>query len=541
MGFKRIIRIFFSISLVLLLIACNYDSVISPNDQALELTPEIVAEDSSEDFSDTNLNQSIETNPDRSSVEWEISLEILREPLSFSPARLSRELIRSKIPNYSPPFNLSYDGMLMFDNLGILSYIPVSSFDGSSTKVIYTFLDSREHLFFGEEVKSSILSYKNLYVITSHDRVLTYGDNSFGQLGNGNYQDSFDDLFDITELFDFNENERPLKIGIYDPNDMEISLGLLTDQGRMFLWGKLNFAINESEFFTNRPYEITSYFEDLNPLEILNDFHLAYESIFITNQQGLYGWGLGRLCGLGDLRDELNIPYHRNGLKPVKYSSVHPNINLIPSESIVSFGSNHIITSHNRILMWNLPSGILPSIESDWRCGTSTGLQPVDIMSLSSFDFNPNEYIIKVVESSQHGLSNNYYYTNQGRFFITGDSILRQPGPIQKIYTFDNPQLLDIEIHNDTPFWIEKRFGTFNMPLIVKYESNQIHFLNFTDDTLSDYEWYSIPFPSLVFLYVTNEEEIVDVLNYFGFDDSNYSIVSSESEISGISLIYKRN
>jgi uncharacterized repeat protein (TIGR02543 family) len=127
--------------------------------------------------------------------------------------------------------------------------------------------------------------------VSLQGRVFTWGDNAFGQLGDSTYTDKFLPN-EITRLFNLDENETITKLIIGHHSIV------LTSSNRVFTWGSNvvgelgNFGIwinNMSSYPT--PIEITENFNLLNDEVIIDVFGSQAKSMAITSNNRVFSWG----------------------------------------------------------------------------------------------------------------------------------------------------------------------------------------------------------------------------------------------------------
>lgn len=239
-------------------------------------------------------------------------------------------------------------------------------------------------------------------ILTSTGRILTWGDNAYGQLGDGTltnksnpvditnqlnlsldesikyissggyhcniitstgrmftwgttYQGSVDDdpildysltsPTDITEQFNLATEETIELITSGSANSAAIS-----SSGRTFIWGRQYYGHYESGGVINttitNPKDITDEF-DLKDGEIIQHISLEFTHAFVaTSENRIFAWGNNENGQLGD------------GSLIDKYSptDITKQFKLGKGESIeqVSLGENHslVVTSKNRVLSW---------------------------------------------------------------------------------------------------------------------------------------------------------------------------------------------
>jgi uncharacterized repeat protein (TIGR02543 family) len=204
-----------------------------------------------------------------------------------------------------------------------------------------------------------ITSYFNLYefetivkvdsgfhwviVVTSLGRVFTWGNNQYGQLGNGNTVQQTSPV-EITANFALIGEEKIVSVagGMY-------SAYAITSTGRLFAWGRNGDSqIGDGTMVDRRtPKDITSYF-NLAAEETISEIHTGNRSALAMTSLGrIFTWGYDG--GYGSLaRGTIytsSIPF-----------DVTANFNLLEGESItkITYGAygGMVLTSDGRILGW---------------------------------------------------------------------------------------------------------------------------------------------------------------------------------------------
>ncbi|MGE4571607.1 MAG: RCC1 domain-containing protein [Candidatus Izemoplasmatales bacterium] len=197
-----------------------------------------------------------------------------------------------------------------------------------------------------ENIIQVSLGNYNTAIITSHHRLLIWGENIYGQLGNGNFNDSWTPL-DITSFFSLEANEMitSISLGI-------VHSGALTNQGNLFMWGFNGEGLlgNQSTENSNLPIKINQYFSLDDNESIVNINLGGNHSSFITSNQQIYTWGQNPNGELGDLTfSSQNTPRNITDLFSIDEEDSIENIFLgIQTSFVISkngfiygFGSNN--------------------------------------------------------------------------------------------------------------------------------------------------------------------------------------------------------
>ena len=193
----------------------------------------------------------------------------------------------------------------------------------------------------GEDIIAFAAGDNHLVVLTSMNRVLSSGQNLYGQLGNNSTTDS-DSFVDISAAIALEPEDNLAGVSA----GSRFSL-VYTESGRVFVWG----ANDHSQLGTGEstsvshltPYEITANFNLQSGetfIKILTDYHSAHA---LTTNQRFFVWGYDGNCCLG-LGDCINQPLPTLN---------EPDYILEDNEYIVGIGRNreviYVITSHGRV------------------------------------------------------------------------------------------------------------------------------------------------------------------------------------------------
>ena len=207
---------------------------------------------------------------------------------------------------------------------------------------------------------------------------MIWGQNDFGQLGNGTTIDSLTPT-DITSKFNLGSEEDVLEVYLGANYSM-----LITTEGRLFTWGiNAQGQLGDGTTTTsNIPIDITSSF-NLNPNEIFESISAGgNHSSAITSEGRIFMWGYNNLGQLGDGTDtQRNTP-----------TEITSNFDLNITETIesMSLGSSHssAVTSENRVFIWGY--------NGDGQLGigvTDSDDHPIPIDITDIFNLNPTEVI----------------------------------------------------------------------------------------------------------------------------------------------------
>lgn len=483
---KRVI-LFFLIIATALLTSCNQTNVSS-----VEIQPESNSQ---------TENEVVEANVN---TEIDIELRILREPV-----QISSTLYEDPSP-YIP-------GITILDNFGDIFLL---RWDVNNQKFLPSFrklFSTNQNLNSDEKILFSSLSAQNFIAVTNNYRVLTYGVNKYGQLGNNSFDDSLSEYQDITSYFSFLEGEEPIKVHMGN-----LRTGLLTNMGRIFIWGRTTFEVKQREFYSNVPVDVTNFFVFTNLNEKIVDFELAEEKLFITNFNTIYGWGSSGGGGLGI-----------GGNNPINYSELYEALRMNLDETIkyrkLRAGDGGVlITSNNRVVVWGA------NYRSEISNSSNTIIRPYNLFETNGFhgsqiNLKPDEFIISAFPGS-----NRYFFiTNFGNVYLTGEGLVVPPGPNRfSIHSVENPLLLDISINDDSIIW-EATLGR-----LIVFEDYKLKFIVNSDSTRESYERQFIELPEFVYRNKSESLDNFDVINFFDLEKENYYFVSEDRNESRIIYTY---
>lgn len=194
---------------------------------------------------------------------------------------------------------------------------------------------------FNERIIDVNLGGYNSSLITSEGRVLTWGDNEFGNLG-GLFETMKQVSIDITDNFNLNDIEIIDKIYLRNNHSSAI-----TSLNRVFTWGvNASGQLGNGNFKKqNGPIEITKFF-NLEENDFIIEMSLGDCHSFALSKKGkLFGFGDNKYYQLGVKTFGKNIK------KPM---DVTYNLGLFTDEKVVQVAcgkdSTAVLTSKNRII-----------------------------------------------------------------------------------------------------------------------------------------------------------------------------------------------
>ena len=293
----------------------------------------------------------------------------------------------------------------------------------------------------GETIISVSLGYDHSTALTSLGRLFSWGNNDYGQLGNGSTTRSSIPI-DITGNFNLSFEEEIISVSLGNR-----FTSVLTSKGRIFTWGYNGYgelgdgSTNDSKY----PIDITAQF-NLNEGEMITSLELGYyHSSVLTSENRVFTWGNNNYGQLGNnTTNNSSIPI-----------DITAQFNLNAGEIITSveLGYNHssALTSENRMFTWG--------VNSSGQLGTSTNISsiiPIDITS--EFIFNAGEVIISVNLGSTHSSA----LTSMGRLFTWGSNGSGELGDGTQISSMILQEITDQFMLHDGELIISVSLGHFH-------------------------------------------------------------------------------
>jgi len=173
---------------------------------------------------------------------------------------------------------------------------------GDGTTVVYrasvTDITSKFSLLVDENIFDFSLGFAHSLVLTNQGRLFTWGDNSLGQLGDGTDDEYRSIPTNITSSMILEAEDSITKISSGFANSMA-----LTNEGRLFVWGDNSFGQlgdGRTVDYVNTPNEITEGF-NLETGDKLVEVSLGFShSMALTKNGHLFTWGNNELGQLGD-------------------------------------------------------------------------------------------------------------------------------------------------------------------------------------------------------------------------------------------------
>ena len=283
----------------------------------------------------------------------------------------------------------------------------------------------------GEKIIMSSLSVNHSSALTSNGRLFTWGNNAYGQLGDGTTTDRIL-VAEITDQFTLNPGEMLIKVflGLYHSS-------ALTSEGRLFTWGYNGMGQlgNGTTIDQLTPQDITDGF-GLSTSEVIIDVTLGqHYSAAVTSEGRLFTWGWGNTGQIGD-------GFTLSRSTP---TDITAGFNLTVGEKIsqVSLGFYHsaAVTSEGRLFTWGYNAiGLL---------GDGTLIDaptPIDITH--QFGLASGETMTNVSLGSDHTMA----LSSEGRLFTWGSNNKGQLG-----YGTYISSIIPIEITNHFNFTLGEK------------------------------------------------------------------------------------
>jgi uncharacterized repeat protein (TIGR02543 family) len=262
--------------------------------------------------------------------------------------------------------------------------------------------------------------------LTSSGRLFTWGENNYGQLGDGTTTQR-NTPNEITARFNLNEGEKIIQVSLGGYHS-----SALTSSGRLFTWGYNLYGQLGNVFSLDRkdrttPTDITARF-NLSSGETIIQVSLGdYHSSALTSNGRVFTWGWNYYGQTGSR--ERNSPGDNSRYTPVEITA---RFNLNEGERIiqVSLGFRHssALTSSGRLFTWG------HNDRGQLGDGTTTErYTPVEITA--HFNLNEGERIIQVSLGYRHSSA----LTSTGRLFTWGANYIYQLGTGTNVYNITTP------------------------------------------------------------------------------------------------------
>ncbi len=263
----------------------------------------------------------------------------------------------------------------------------------------------------------------NGMVLSDFGRVFIWGDNLYGQIGNGGTTDI---LSPVEVTITLSPEETIIDLALGGRN-----AGVVTSDNRVFIWGEGAYGVIGNLSYTDRlsPTDVTSHFT-LAESEVIEEIDLGVKNgIALSNLGIIYGWGNDEDQAVGASGSG---PY----LEPVSLMNMFL---FNQGESVeyinATLYNTTIITTEGR--MYKCGSNIYNSV----MIHTNDSLPWIE--ENLEMPLNPGEYII-----FENGGYSSLAYTNQDRMFSWGYNSVGQlaNGNVSSYYVYDTSN--DVPVQN---------------------------------------------------------------------------------------------
>ncbi len=194
----------------------------------------------------------------------------------------------------------------------------------------------------GEKIKHVELGNLNSAIITTNNRLFIWGDNTYGQIGNESFIDSYEPI-DITSYFELTNDEFIEKFSLGP-----VHSSALTSNNNLYMWGYNSDGLlgDQSTENINKPTNIMEYIV-LGKNEIITDVAIGgSHSTFLTSENNFYIWGMNLYGELGnDSTDSINSPTFSTDVIPLD------NNDTIKFSSL-GIRNSFIVTTQGNVFAW---------------------------------------------------------------------------------------------------------------------------------------------------------------------------------------------
>jgi len=247
-------------------------------------------------------------------------------------------------------------------------------------------------------------------LLTSFNRLFTWGNNDYGQLGDGtNHQVKIPN--DISEKFPLKKGEKIVNLGAGLGHSL-----LTTSLERVFTWGNNEYGQLGDGTTTkrNKPSEITDYFNFNHNEKIIHVSLGSLHSILVTSNGRLFTWGNNEHGQLGDMTIQ-------SRLKPIEITN---HFKLLSDEKVVFIQSGRdfslALTTIGQVYAWgNNKNGQLGM--TDYVVGNKA---PINITK--SIIKNDEDWVVKIVTGPTS--SHCFAITSTKKIFCWGNNDKGQLG-----------------------------------------------------------------------------------------------------------------
>jgi len=328
---------------------------------------------------------------------------------------------------------------------------------------IYGQSSNELNLYLGETIVEVSLGDSHSAALTSSGRLLMWGMNEYGQLGDSTTTNRFSAV-DITAGLNLNPNEtiKQISLGYYHS-------AILTSSGRIFTWGDNSYGIigNGNNIDQKAPYDITNKFT-LTDEETISFISMGYEaSTAISNLGNIYMWGYLGPYSIKSLPYNVKSQFSLNNYEHIievssggsgwnalssnnsffswtttsAPTNITPKFNLDENESIIqveSGGAHSIaLSSYGKLYLWGT--------NDSGQLGNGTSIQ-------TKYPYQMELYGCEVLRT----IDINYLYAFPNYTHVIGDLIFmgwyKDYYSIEPIY-YENVPAYDVDLYG---YWIPK-------------------------------------------------------------------------------------
>jgi uncharacterized repeat protein (TIGR02543 family) len=241
-----------------------------------------------------------------------------------------------------------------------------------------------------EKILQVSLGDRHSSVLTTNGRLIVWGENRSGQLANGNTTTSFVPI-DVTNSFGFTDDEKIIQIS----NSNSSHSGVLTSAGRVLTWGYNysgqlgNGTFSEFEDPNALPNDITSNFNLTANESIIYINMNASNSSAYTSSGRVFTWGWDGYNQLGRATNTIGA---RGSSIPVDITDIFHFVNGEAITQIIVDSHTLVLTSLGGVYSWGYNNnGQLGNGT------TSIVLSPIPIVQIENYILSVDEYIYDAI------------------------------------------------------------------------------------------------------------------------------------------------
>jgi len=272
----------------------------------------------------------------------------------------------------------------------------------------------------GETISTVRMGNHHVVILTSLGRVLTLGQNTRGQLGNGTLVSQ--DTFVALDLDDLDLTETIVAIEVQGDTNFA-----LTSMGRLFAWGKNNHGQlghnEESDALTPQLVEFVNFL----PGEKISEVRASANHVLaVTNEGRLFGWGWNQFMQLTSELDAIQrIP------SLISIPDLDENETILFAEPGYDFSL--VVTTEGRMFGWG--SNITGELGFQ---STDNHITPLPVF-VPFLDLLPDERLVDLQASHYFTIG----LTSLGRVFSWGANFLGQLGDGNQMFRRYTPYLVE--------------------------------------------------------------------------------------------------